>query len=102
MVWDPFTQNEIDKIERLQRQAARFINNHYKSREENVKLKDLDLPRSTLQQQRKGLTTTTPSCSGPIPAQKSQASLEPGAVFSRLMLEMDFNYFHRFRRETIH
>ena len=32
VIWDPFTQNEIDKIERLQRNAARFINNDFRSR----------------------------------------------------------------------
>ena len=57
--WDPFTQNQIEKIERVQRQAARFIHNDYKSREEGIMtkmLKDLDLP--TLQQRRKVLRLT--------------------------------------------
>ena len=27
VIWDPFTQNEIDKIERLHRKAAQFISN---------------------------------------------------------------------------
>ena len=59
VIWDTFTQNEIDKIERLQRKAARFISNDYHSRETGCMtrmLKDLDLP--TLQQRRKELRLT--------------------------------------------
>ena len=41
-------------------------------------------------------TNTAPSCSGPIPTQKSQMNSLPGAIFFQLMLEMDFNYFHHF------
>ena len=59
VIWDPFTQNEVDKIERLQRQAARFIHNDFKSKEKGCvtkMLSDLDLP--TLQQRRKELRLT--------------------------------------------
>ena len=59
VIWDPFTQNEIDKIERLQRKAARFITNDYHSREPGSMtnmLKNLDLP--ILQQRRKELRLT--------------------------------------------
>ena len=41
------------------------------------------------------LTSTTQSCSGPILTQKSRANSVPGALFSHLMLEMEFYYFHR-------
>ena len=37
-------------------------------------------------------TSTTPSCSRPISAQKLWMNSVRGAVFSQLMLEMDFNY----------
>ena len=47
-------------------------------------------------------TSTTPSCSGPIPTQKSRANSVPGAIFSTLMFEMNFYYFHRFSWEKIH
>ena len=47
-------------------------------------------------------TSTTPSCSGPIPEQKSEANLVPAAVFSHQMLEMDLNHFHRFSWGKIH
>jgi hypothetical protein len=59
VVWDPFTQNEIDKIERIQRQAAHFITSDYRSREPGSMtkmLKDLDL--TTLQQRIKELRLT--------------------------------------------
>ena len=41
-------------------------------------------------------TSTTPSCSGPIPSQKSRANSVPGIIFFHLVFEMNFNYFHRF------
>ena len=50
----------------------------------------------------KKTTSTTPSSRGPIPAQKLLANSIPGAVFSHLMLEMDFNSVHRFGWEKIH
>ena len=48
------------------------------------------------------ITSTTPSCSGPIPAQKSQASSVSGDKFSHLMFEMIFYHLHRFSWEKIH
>ena len=41
-------------------------------------------------------TTTTPSCGGPILAQKSRDNLVLGVVFSHMMPRMDFHYSHRF------
>ena len=35
-------------------------------------------------------TSTTPSCSGPIPAQKSRVNSVPGAIFSHLMFDIFF------------
>ena len=32
IIWDPFLQKDIDKLERVQRQAARFITGDYKSK----------------------------------------------------------------------
>ena len=40
-------------------------------------------------------TSTTPSCRGPIPAQKSQDNSVLGVVFPHMMPEMDFHYSHR-------
>ena len=47
-------------------------------------------------------TNTAPSCSGPIPTQKSWVNSVPGAIFSHLMFEMHFYHFHRFSWEKIH
>ena len=41
-------------------------------------------------------TSTIPSCSGPIPAQKLRGNSVPGVVFSQTMPKMDFRYSHRF------
>ena len=52
-VWDPHLQKDIDSLEKIQRQAARFILNDYKSRDDGCvtrMLQDLDLP--TLQHRR--------------------------------------------------
>ena len=57
-VWDPFTKNEIDKLERVQKQAARFISNDYKSREPGCitrMLQDLNLPLLKLRRQQQRL-----------------------------------------------
>ena len=45
--------------------------------------------------------STTPSCSGPIPAQKIRGNLVPGprAVFFHTIPKMDFYYFHPFSWE---
>ena len=46
MVWDPFLEKDIAKIEKIQRKAARFIKNDYKSRSPGCvtkMLQDLDL-----------------------------------------------------------
>ena len=58
-----------------------------------------DIVSSILQAMKPTETSTTPSCSGPIPAQKSRANSVPGAIFSHLMFEMNFYYFHRFSWE---
>ena len=49
--------------------------------------------------EKKERTSTTPSCSGPIPAQKSRANSVPGDIFSHLMFEMYLYHFHRFSWE---
>ena len=47
-------------------------------------------------------TSTTPRCSGPIPAQKSRGNSVLGVVFSHTMPKMDFHYSHRFSGERTH
>ena len=48
-VWDPYTKSNVNKIEKCQRCAARFVNGDY-SRESSSVLKELKWP--TLQQRR--------------------------------------------------
>ena len=46
-VWDPYYQQDTEKLERVQRQAARFITKDYRTREPgcaNRMLQDLNLP----------------------------------------------------------
>ena len=59
IIWDPYQQGDIDKLERMQRQGARFVTNDYRSREKGCMtrmLEDLDL--QPLQQRRKELRLT--------------------------------------------
>ena len=56
VVWDPYQKSDIDKIERVQRKAIRFIKRDYRSREEGCiskNAKELELP--TLQERRGSL-----------------------------------------------
>ena len=58
-IWDPHTQKEVDKLERIQRQAARFVTRDYHSKDPGCvtkMLRELNLP--TLQQRRKNLRLT--------------------------------------------
>ena len=52
-IWDPYIKQDIDKLERVQRQAARFITGDHKTREEGCvtrRLETLELP--SLEQRR--------------------------------------------------
>ena len=58
-IWGPYNQGDVDKLERIQRRAARFITKDYRSRTPGSMtnmLKDLKLP--SLQQRRKELRLT--------------------------------------------
>ena len=54
IAWDPYTTSDINKLERIQRRAARFITGDYKTREEGSvtkmlnDLKNLQLRRTSL------------------------------------------------------
>ena len=59
VIWDPYTKDDIDRLERIQRSAACFITRDYKSRQEGCvtnMLQDLQLP--TLQERRRQLRLT--------------------------------------------
>ena len=58
-VWDPYYQQDIDRLENIQRRAARFISSDYRSRHEGAvteMLKNLELP--SLQERRRQLRLT--------------------------------------------
>jgi hypothetical protein len=42
IIWDPYTKQEIAKLESIQRRGARFITKYYKSREEGCMTKMLN------------------------------------------------------------
>jgi hypothetical protein len=37
-VWDPYTRNQINQLEQVQRRAARFVNNNFYNREPGAEL----------------------------------------------------------------
>ena len=59
-VWDPYSKQDVDRLERVQRQAARFIKRDYRTRETGCVghiLQELNLP--PLQERRKQQWLTT-------------------------------------------
>jgi len=71
VIWDPYTQTEINKLESIQRRGARFITKDYKSREEGCltkMLKDLDLPTLQTRRQQQRLIFFFKVVEGQIPA----------------------------------
>lgn len=80
IVWDPHLQRDIDKLEQVQRRAARFISGDYTSREPGCvtnMLKDLDIP--PLQDRRKmaRLTFFYKVTEGLVPAMLKDTYLTP-------------------------
>ena len=79
-IWDPTLQKDIDKLEAVQRRAARFIKQDYKSREPGCvtrMLSDLNLP--PLQDRRKQLRLQFlyKIVSGQIPAIPAEKFMKP-------------------------
>jgi hypothetical protein len=53
-IWDPYQKNDIEKLEKIERRGARFINKDYRSREEECIAKILkELKLTTLEERRK-------------------------------------------------
>jgi hypothetical protein len=80
VVWDPYLKQDIDRVERIQRQAARFITGDYTTREEGCvtrMLRDLNLP--PLQERRKQMRLVTfyKIVNGEIPALPPNDFLTP-------------------------
>ena len=80
IVWDPYLQKDIDKLEKVQRQAARFITGDYISKEQGCvsqMLAELNLP--PLQDRRKAnrLTFFFMVVEGLVPAMQPHDFLTP-------------------------
>ena len=72
VVWDPYQQREIDKLEYVQRSAARFIKQDYRYRQPGSiakMLKDLNLPSLQDRRREKRLVFLYKTASGLIPAE---------------------------------
>jgi hypothetical protein len=80
VVWDPYLQQDIDRIERIQRQAARFITRDYKSRETGCvtrMLQELSLPPLHERRRQQRLLTFYKVVNGEIPALPPERFLTP-------------------------
>ena len=79
-VWDPYFQQDTKKLERVQRQAARFITKDYRTREPgwgNRMLQDINLPPLAERRRQARLGLMYKIAGGLIPAISSQNYLTP-------------------------
>ena len=80
VVWDPYLKQDVERLERIQRQAARFITKDYKSREKGCigkMLQELDLPPLEERRRQLRLTMLTKIVQGSVPAIPPQNFLTP-------------------------
>ena len=80
VVWDPYLQKDIDKIERVQRNGARFITGDYKSRRDGAvtnMLKDLELPPLRERRTNAKLVFLYKIVEGLLPAIDQEAYIRP-------------------------
>ena len=95
-VWDPFTKNEIEKLERVQRQAARFIKNDYRSREPGCitrMLQDLGLPLLETRRKDQRLKLLAKIQSNQLPALPPSTFLKPANLSRRRIKLKDHKDF---------
>ena len=79
-VWDPYVQKEIDKIEGIQRRAARYIKGDYQSRNPGcvtAMLQELDLPSLQERRRQNRLTFLFKIIEGHLPGIKAEKHLAP-------------------------
>ena len=77
-VWDPYLKQDVDRVERVQRQAARFIKRDYRTRDTGCvghMLQELNLPPLQERRKQQRLTTLHKIVKGHIPA------MPPGNFF---------------------
>ena len=94
-IWDPYLQKDINCIEKIQRQAARFIKKDYRSREDGCvtnMLRDLELP--SLQQRREfnKLVFLFKIAGGMVPAINSEDYLKPQREKRRIKAKQFSDY----------
>ena len=80
IIWDPYVQNDVDKLERIQSQAARLINRNYHSRQPGCvtkMLRDLDLPTLQLRRRHLRLSFLFKIAEGMIPSLPPDKHLIP-------------------------
>ena len=80
VVWDPYLQKDIDKIERVQINGARFITGDYKSRQDGAvtnMLKDLELPSLRVRRTNAKLVFLYKIVEGLLPAIDQEAYIRP-------------------------
>ena len=85
-VWEPYYQQDIKKLERVQRQAARFITKDYRTREPgcmNRMLQDLNLPPLAERRRQARLGLMYKITGGLIPAISPQNYLTPVSASRR-------------------
>ena len=79
-VWDPYLEKDVYKLESIQRKAARFICNDYRSREQGCvteMLRDLELPTLKERRKDKRLIFMYNIQKGSVPAIPPNAYLKP-------------------------
>lgn len=80
VVWDPYLQGDIDRLERVQRSAARFITKDYRSRQPGCvgqMLKRLDLVPLHERRRHQRLTLLYKVVNGQVPAINLEDYLKP-------------------------
>jgi hypothetical protein len=89
IVWDPYHTKDVERLEKVQRQAARFITGDYHTREEGCVTKMLqDLELQSLQSRRKAnrLTFLYKVVEGRVPAIPGHDILTPTRVKRNIKL----------------
>jgi hypothetical protein len=97
IIWDPHLQGDIDRLERVQRSAARFIKKDYRSREEGCvtsMLKDLELPPLQDRRRHQRLTFLYKVVEGHVPAINIEHYLKSQRVKRTIRAKQFEDYTH--------
>lgn len=95
-VWSPYLEKDVDKIERVQRQAARFITRNYTAREPGSvtrMLNDLNLPTLRERRRQQRLSTLYKIIEGKITALPAEKFLTPMPTGKRKIKPTRFDGF---------